>query len=446
MSLSLDTVFQVVEIAQKAIEIYERIKDVPREIEELGERMVLLENVLAELNAHLRSKGEHALADLSPKLKGDMSKIIAATEKDCDRVYVLFDMFEQKKGPFGVQFKDNPVASLVAQAHFALGGPAKELEALALKIDQHCTDIGRRVEVMSLQGVQANHDLLQLMRKEIEALHSELKARDGTASPHRPAGATGSLSPPASVGKPAPKKPKPQPALSLPPGKSNFKVIFVDPHNLGRSICAETLLQLYRHRTQTKKGNWRIETIHSAGFFVKHRGDCTDLIENQMSYKFRSYKLAMGSGGNLPNAIATAAVFENRVFDDIRPFRTTLQGRVAARKSIGIRRDIFKTYDHIVVFTHREYDNMLALRSALLAAEGGDKAAAAAAYKGRVVHLGAYLTLDDSTLEIVDAPKNKEGVHTRPAWDKKVAQLKIALETYLRREMGWKPPRAQAQS
>ncbi|KAK9780702.1 hypothetical protein SCAR479_01888 [Seiridium cardinale] len=424
---SLDTVFQVVEIVQKAVEIYERISEAPETIRKLGRRMERLETILVNLEKHLRSNSKHALARLRESQTEDLLRIIDDTREDCGRVYVLFEKWEKKIGPLGLQFKDNAVAQFVAQAYFALGSSAKELESLAADIDIHRRDIDGYLGLMGVQGLQANHDTLQEMKKEIKALHDLLKAQNQLAPP-QPV-------PPSPPKQSNANKKKPRPSPSPSPPRKDLRIIFVDPHNLGRSVCAEVLTSLYGASTSKTNGAWRIATVHSAGFFCKAGNDCTDLIE-KLDYKHGSYKLAMSYGGKKPIEAATAAVFDNKSFGQIEYVKNLVKQQTDSRVSRGIKKDIFKAYDIILVFTGREHDNMIKLRSAIRASEGKD---AAPRDKGRIVHLGRYSTKDGTVKEIMDPPK-KNGVHDRDEWNKKVAELKIAIRSFLEKEMDWTPP------
>ncbi|KAI0123593.1 hypothetical protein BJ170DRAFT_88744 [Xylariales sp. AK1849] len=436
MSLSVDTVFQVVEVVQKAVEIYQRIRDAPDTVRKLGRRMERLETILENLEKHLRSKKKHALARLRQSQTDDLLRIIDDTREDCDKVYALFDKWEKKSGPLGLQFRDHPLAQYAAQAYFALGSSVKDLEALAGDIDVHRRDINDYMGLMGVQGLQANQDAIQDLKKTLQDL---LDAKGSPAVPAQPP----SPQPPKVTGDhrkdkdKAEDKPRPRPSPSPSPLRKDFKLIFIDPHNLGRSVCAEALMALYREWTNKSGGDWRIKTVHSAGFFTRNQSDSESVI-NSLDYKYDSYKMEMAKGGLRPNETAIAAVFDNKNFEQMGSYKKKLQTRMEARVSRGIKKDVFNTYDYILVFTGREHDNMIKLRSALVATGEQD---AVPKGKGRVLHLGQYLTLDGIPREIVDPPKNSDGTHSRDAWNWKTSQLKIAIRGFLKKEMEWKQPK-----
>lgn len=445
MSLDIGTVFQVVELVQKAVEIYQRVRDAPEAVRKLGQRMERLETILASLEMHLRSRSKHALVLLREGAGGQadtLLDIIKATRGDCEKVYGLFDRWENKVGPLGLEFRDNAMGKVAARAYFALGSSAKELEGLSEDIERHRRDIDEFLGIMGVQGLQANHNLLHDIKAQVRELHAAVLLVKNAANPPAPGlqppsvpAGNSQLQNPGAAGR------KPSPSPSRP--TRQLKIIFVDPHNIGRSVCAEALTKLYGQLTVSTGGTWRIPVIHSAGFFVKSRSNVTELVEN-LDYKYQSYKLGFGEGGKSPVPIAAAAVFDNKSFGRIAPFKRALHDHMKVRTSRGLRKDLFRTYDYIIVFTGREHDNMLKLRAAIAAADpGAAKGADRFKNMGRVVHLGRFIRQDGAIREIVDPPKNSEGKHDRARWNQKVADLKLAIRRFLQKEVGWVPPEPQ---
>ena len=85
---------------------------------------------------------------------------------------------------------------------------------------------------------------------------------------------------------------------------------------------------------------------------------------------------------------------------------------------------MFKYYDFILVFTGREYENLLSLREALVQANGPSIAPPG---KGRMIHLGAYLDRKNKPVEIVDAPKGNDGKPSRANWNATTSQIKVCI-------------------
>ncbi|EON98835.1 hypothetical protein UCRPA7_5629 [Phaeoacremonium minimum UCRPA7] len=392
MSLSLDTVLQVIEIVNKAVEVYQRIQDAPEQMRRIGKRMERLRSLLGHLEQLLRREEKRALARLRPAQTEDLLAIMEDIRDDSAKVDALFHKWDNDIGPFGFQFR----FKTIAQAYFALGSSSEKLSSIADDIELHRQDLRDYLQLMGCVGI---NELLVA----------------GPANSAPKAGA----------------RPSPSPATPL---RTDYKIIFIDPHNVARSVACEALTKLLREWTVRTGGDWRIKLIHSAGFFVKSRSEVTDIIDG-LKYTYPSYKMGLSEGNAKPKAVASAAVFDNKLYD--YPYKKAIQEEISARRSRGLSKDVFKTYDYIIVFTSREHDNMVKLRKALTARDGKE---AAPKGMGRVLHLGHYLTLDGIPREIVDAPKNKDGTESRDNWNWKVSQMKTAIKGFLKQEMRWTQP------
>lgn len=280
---------------------------------------------------------------------------------------------------------------LAAQAYFALGSSSDKLEALSNSIDEHRRDLGEHLQLMMGFGI---HQLL--------------------------VGGQG----PAIVRQPSP-SPSPEAA------RTDFRIIFVDPYNVARSVVAEAYTSLLREWTLRTGGIWPVKTTHAAGFFTSSRSEVVDTISG-MKYLYPSYKLGIKEGKASPQPTALAALFDNKLFN--YPYKQDIKKEIESRRSRGITKNIFKNYDYILVFTDREEDNLIRLRKLLISSNGKD--AVTANRKGKVMHLGRYLTSDGARREIV-APKNDGD---REQWNAKVAQIKTSIKAFLKGELDWKQP------
>lgn len=92
-------------------------------------------------------------------------------------------------------------------------------------------------------------------------------------------------------------------------------------------------------------------------------------------------------------------------------------------RSRGINDTIFSIYDFILVFTQQEFTGLLALKKALIAAKGEE---IAPQDKGRIVHLGAYISKDGNPISITDAKRGPDGEHVRAEWNKTTSQIKVS--------------------
>jgi protein-tyrosine-phosphatase len=226
-------------------------------------------------------------------------------------------------------------------------------------------------------------------------------------------------------------KKKPSPSPSPAPPRKDFKIIFVDPANLGRSVAAEARCKQMKEWTKASKGGWRIQTIHSAGLLLKDRTDLPDVPGLKRDI----------AGGQNPIGLALDAVFDNKAFDF--PAKKDVHIAMLKKRSNGIKKDIFKKYDFILVFTSLDHERMLRIKNALTEKEGAKEVTARG--KGRILHLGSYLTLDGIPREIEDPRKTgKEPKVTRADWNWKAAQIKVAVKEFLKREMQWKQPPQKA--
>ncbi len=323
-----------------------------------------------------------------------------------------------------------------AQAYFTLGTSSDKLDALAQDIEAHRADLDSYLGLMGVQGIQHTYGAIQklaqdnnAMKQQLAVIHSLLEAKAlGNAS----AGAGND--PKKKEDAPAPPLPSPSP---LPP-RADFKIIFVDPYNGGRSAVAAALARLLGGWTAGTGSDWRIDRVCSAGFFVTNRSSCVTEIES-LAFAHNWEKLPVVPGDVGPSETAMAALFDNKSYD--YPFKTVVRAAATKRKSRGLSRKVFGDFDYIIVFTSREHNNMVSLRQAIVAKDGQE---AAPRGRGRIVHLGKYLTLDGIPREITNPAKNADGSDSRVNWNWKVSQMKTAIKSFLRVEMRWRQPAADA--
>lgn len=387
MADPLGTLLQVVEIVGKAVEIYQKIQDAPAQIRRIGKRMSSLDRILGQLENLLRTDEKRSLARLGPAMTDHLLDVIQDIRKDSEEVRALFVKWDQDIGPWGMQFR----FKFAAQAYFALGSSSDKLEALSTGIAE------QREELMDLLQVMMSIGMNELL-----------------------AGGQG----PALVRQPSP-SPSPEPP------RADFSIIFVDPYNDARSIVAEAYTNLLREWTVRTGGKWKVKMAHSAGYFTRNHGDLSDTI-NGMNSVYPSYSLGIKDGKSPPKPISITALFDNLPFK--YPYIQGVRKDIESRRSRGITKTIFKTYDYILVFTEREEHNMIRLRKLLADSKETDRATSMK--RGKVRHLGRYLTADGARREIVD-PKN-DGA--RDLWSAKVEQIKAAIKAFLKVELRWKQP------
>ncbi|KAI3390382.1 hypothetical protein diail_9877, partial [Diaporthe ilicicola] len=387
MADPLGTLLQVVEVVGKVIEVYRKIQDAPEQIQRIGKRIGRLNTILVQLESLLRTDEERSLARLGPAMTHELLTVIKDIRNDSEEIQVLFVKWDRDIGPWGMQFR----FKIAAQAYFALGSSSDRLDTLSNGIEEHRQDLRDLLQVMTGLGIN------QLL-----------------------------------VGAPGPEigsQPSPSPEPEAP--RTDFRIIFVDPYNVARGVVAEAYTKLLREWTVRAGGDWRVKVAHSAGFFVRSRSEVVDTI-NGLKFSHPSYQLNIANGNAPPQPTPLAALFDNKLFD--YPYKNDIMKEVESKRSRGISKTIFRAYDYILVFTDRDEDNMVRLRKTLVNSQG--KGTVTAKPRGRVMHLGRYLTPDGMRKEIV-TPKNDVD---REQWNAKVAQIKTAVKAFLKKELDWKQP------
>lgn len=426
--MDLGTVVTVVELVQKAIEIYQKIESLPGQLERLGRRMEAINMVLVRLQNFLQQTNQNnkRTGQLLPGQLSDLHKLLQGIQTNAAAVYDVFDRYNK-----GILSRSKDLtfrASWMAQVWFSL------VDNSADKVEELMKDIDHQRSVLN------DYLVFVLVEKAYEPSTPRLgrpperkllmPPTDNNSGSHNNGGS--------SVRK-RPVLPSPSPS----PPRKDYRILFVDPYNEGRSVIAEALLKLIGQLTlqQAAKdqgkdsSNWRIAQISSAGFFIKRRHGATDAVD-KLDYSEKSFQLPWRPGGEPPHATAMAAVFDNKWAD--YPFKREVQGATMSRTSTGLPKDVFATFDFVVVFTMREHDNMVKLKQALSAKKGATPIPCG---KGRVLQLGAYLGQKKGQVrEIVNTVEGKNGKKNREAWNEKASDIRTALKGFLRQEMKWTAP------
>ena len=385
MSLSLDTIGQVYDLIVKAIEIYHRVENLPKQMVELGSRLERIDIFLARLNNFVKKNPSTAYDGLFAGQKEELGRIIEAIKENAIKAHDLFERYEK-----GILSREHDLTfrlKWASQIWFSLvdSSPDK-IEALMKDIDSDRAFLSDYLSLLNAQGIE------QLLNKS---------------------------GPPRAV--------SPGPT----PSRKDYAVLFVDPYNVARSVVAEACLKLYMTWTLDTKGEWRIGNCQSAGFFVRNKSDCAAVIDN-LNYTYPSFKKPFQAGGESPERVPRAALFESA---PDYPHQKLVEDSIANRRSSGVTKSIFKDFDFIIVLTNREHDNMIKLKEALVRNEGRSVTQRG---KGRLLMLGTYLP--GPSTEILLPTKNKDGTNNRANWNRTAAQIKTGVEGFLKKELGWKRP------
>lgn len=408
--MDIGTVLAVAELVQKAIAIYERIESLPQQMAQMGRRMEDLNMFLVRLQRFIEKgaggsdkPGGNQNKPKTVLMSGqvdDLRRLLGRIKTSAEKVYDIFDRY--KKGilsrSMGLEFR----ASWASHLWFSLfDNSADKVKAIMEDIEQERSQL---------------RDYLVLM-----AVEKAYEPRPGR-QPER----TSAL---ATTRRPVP---SPSPA----PPRQDYRILFVDPYNEGRSVVAEAVVKLLGQLTRKARGDWRVAEVQSAGFFAAKGSDCVDVIDG-LQYSQKSFKKPWLPGGKSPNRTALAAIFDNKWCD--YPFKKDIRAEMAGRSSCGLKKDMFSRFDFIIVFTLREHDNMVKLKEAL----SRDKTGASVGVprgKGRVLQLGTYLGQKKGEVrEILDAEVS-DPIKNREKWNQKVSEIKTALKGFLKQEMKWAQP------
>ncbi|KAI9696693.1 MAG: hypothetical protein M1820_008067 [Bogoriella megaspora] len=291
-------------LVTKAIELYNKIKEAPEQIEKINRRMTRLRSYLGHLQDLLNDKDPQSLNKLRPDQAEDLKVIIHDVECDAERVNVLLDRWIHKIGPWGFKLQSKKISDAI----YALGSSPEKLDVLAEDLEQHCIDIHRLLEVLIAFGQNV---LLKGMR----------------------------------------------PTSPMPPARrDDYGIIFVEPYNQGRSRIAEAYTRLVREWTIRTGGSWMIKFVRSAGFRLRSQSDCTDILEG--------LRLGLAWGNKPPYPIAIDALFDNNLFN--HPYKTEIKQTTLARSSRGVTKNLFSSFDYIFVFTREHQAQLLRLKEALV--------------------------------------------------------------------------------
>lgn len=413
--MDLGTVVTVVELIQAAIAIYERIDGLPQQMKQLGKRMERLNMFLVRLQKFLEkgagdTKGEkHAQTQLLSGQLDDLRKLLKEIKVNAEKVHNLFYRYEngilsQSKGlTFRMPWMKQLWFSIVDNS-------ADKIEVIMEDIDHQ-------------RSVLRDYLVLMSVEKAYEPKQRRRPAEDKTALTTAATATTTTARP----------TPSPSPA----PPRRDYRILFVDPYNNGRSVMAEAVVKMLAQLTLRARRDWRIAEVRSAGFFARRNNECTDVIDG-LDFSKPSFRLPWRAGGEAPSRTAVSAVFDNKWAN--YPFKNTIRSEIVSRTSEGLSKDVFTRFDFVFVFTVREHDNMVKLKDALRK-KAGTGGSTNARGKGRVLQLGAYLAQKRGQIrEILQPLPTKDSEKDREKWNRCVSEIRTAVKGFLKQEMKWTPP------
>ena len=421
------SVGEILDLIDRAIALYDKIQAPPDQIKTMRRQMGGLRSNLQSLQHLLSNK--RGMAGLQPSQTRDIEEVMEEIRAKIVEVDEIFHKWENRSnGPFGFQFRFQKVP----QALFALGSSPKKLEELGHELDRLKNEVGdreRRLQSFALNAIIAQNQQRQLRKPAAQARPPAALRPAPVNVPAKPAVQAPALPVPAvqvpDVKAPAVQTPAvPLPIRHLQANKMDLSVIFVDSINESRSIVAQAYTQVVRSWTvRHDPSAWRISHIHSAGIFIKAQSDIINWPDSIDPQKMRP-------GATLPNQIAIAALFENRLLNSA--YKDRIRDNVSQQHSRGLSKDMFSTYDYIFVFLESEVQLLEKLREHLNAK--GSRA--------RIVLLGKYTASQFGNNEIREPNKANQGnaIQYRGVWNERVSRIRFALKGFLKQELGWVQP------
>ena len=375
----------VLQLVHSAVEIYKQIKEAPQKIERIGQAMARIESYLTDLDCLVGDQSMNSITALQPKQTAALQATIDDVKQDAGRVYHLLDQYKNKTLQGGINLRFD----FLNNAAFSLGGRSEKLDALEARIDKHLVHIDHYINLLTL-----------------------LRQVQASAEP------SPAIQPSTSL----------QPSMSPAPKKTDYRIIFLDFHNTGRSKVAEVYTKLVREWTLRCGGQWRVEFAHSAGLLLRNRSDCADIIESI------PMPGTLVLGDKPPNPVAMDSLFDNKFFHQFKKRKAEIRSTALARRSRGVTKNLFSLYDYIFIFNGRHEGPLRRLREVLVKDQGPS---AAPEGKRRIVRLPQY---GKGNLGAIKRPDESDPTKARERWNTTTSNIKVAFKDWLTKELEWERP------
>lgn len=385
MSIGFDQALWVIE---NGIKLWKEIKGAQDEVDQMG--MQLEETTIHILKAQklVPKNEENILRDTNESLYLSIQLTMTAIKNDCSKAEIILAGW-QNVGRLlpGIKWSNQWISAFSG----LVKGRSGDLRDLRDKLDKHQSALSRWIVMMSLAGTK---EIMQQLRDR----KSKLQAN------------------------PAPPKKNP-PSPSPSPGR--VSVIFVDSHNLGRSVLAQSYLFLAEQWTTRTKNYWPLDRWESAGIRVRSRSAFAE----QLSEMDKSIPLV--NGGIAPYALALNALFDEPYFN--YQYKPPIRERALKRRSRGLPPDLFSGFDYVLVFSREQRDVLEALREHLATKPWTDKKANS---RAKIELLGTYG--NHAKAEIL-APSFSDEERDKK-WKGIVGNVKTSIKSFLTRQCGWQTP------
>ncbi|KAI3321519.1 hypothetical protein HD806DRAFT_154773 [Xylariaceae sp. AK1471] len=257
----------IIAIIQEAVNLYQRIKDVPKVLEEIGNEMKSLAMYLSGVEKLLQNKVNAELATLHPELTQETKGVVNQIKEKVLEITKIFKYYRSIKGP-----------SMMKDIWFGVTNGNDKLMSIRGDLDRAEFRLERRLQLMGLHGTYT--------------VYAEVRS---LVNPRAP----------------------PSERLSI---------LFVDPFNLGRSRVAEAYVKLMEGWAIHIGEKWPIETVDSAGFFLENGSDCIHELKNLKLSGSQEFT----NGNQPPKKVPMAALFDSKSHDHPYKYeikKATFEGR-----------------------------------------------------------------------------------------------------------------------
>lgn len=368
----------VVTAVDLAITLYEKIDDAKGQIKQLGEKLKTLRSYFGQLEELLVLYSECGIAAQRPQLISEITTTISKIKRDAHDAQPLLERWYKKEGPGGVEFR----SATFAEWLYAWGSSPKKLNALTDDMEEHHKDLDRQLTL--LRGFI-----------QIALLNANL---------HK------SPVPPSS------------------PRKTECGIIFLDRANIDRSIISEAYIKLVRTWTEHYNGAWPLKFAHSAGYWTKTGNDCVELTSKVVG--------TMYPGNQPPNKTAMDALFDNNRFQ--YRAKQSIKHETEAKRSRGITKRLFSTYDYILVFDSQGFEMATKLKDIFKKELGHSMVPDG---KGVIVKLGDFRHYPSShAMNLWNPAATGDDKIDREKWNAALDNIKISVKNWSKKELGWTEP------
>ncbi|KIW16587.1 hypothetical protein PV08_03775 [Exophiala spinifera] len=388
-------------VVEKAIAVYQKMTDAVQTVQFMGIR---LEGIRDQIKIAQKLVPDDRTNNFLQKLDGELyemiRKTIAKIQVDAQATQdILEEWYSRKTGFLNSTWRSQLFANMV---NGILKGKGDDLKMLNQRLDHYQTSLNHFIGMVNTYGIK------ELIERDTKNKGKQL-AVGTTASANTPASKVGRSSP-------------------SPARRKQYRVIFVDPHNEGRSVVAQSYLYLVHQWTVRTDNHWPLSKWESAGMRLRARSAFVPQLQALGLPK--RIKFVDGNVPSSPHAVN--ALFDQPYFN--YAYKEPIRQRAAKRLSRGLPANMFEHYDFILVFTKEQLEILEALREHVARTQPQYKDVN---QRARILLLGSY----SKAGQIYVPGATDDAEELKKMWGKVVNQIKGSVKGFLEVECGWKPPK-----